>query len=70
MQEEKKAREAEAKKRRLEEAEKKRQAMQQALQRNKVQEPVTPNFVIQKRGDDGLLHPVLEKVCFARFEMV
>ena len=41
--------------------------MQEALQR-KVQEPVTPNFVIQKRGDDGALHPVLEKVCTIGFE--
>ncbi|XP_035229268.1 troponin T-like [Stegodyphus dumicola] len=59
--EEKKAREAEAKKKRLEEAERKRQAMQEALQRNKIQEPVTPNFVITKRNEDGSLHPALEK---------
>lgn len=59
--EEKKAREAEAKKKRLEEAEKKRQAMQEALQRNKVPESVTPNFVINKRGEDGSMHPALDK---------
>lgn len=62
IQEEKKAREAEAKKKRLEEAEQKRKAMQEALQRNKVQEPVIPNFVITKRGEDGTMHPALEKV--------
>jgi len=60
--EEKKAREAEAKKKRLEEAERKRQAMQEALQKNKLQEPVTPNFVINKRNEDGSLHPALDKL--------
>ncbi|GIY46496.1 troponin T, skeletal muscle [Caerostris extrusa] len=56
-----KAREAEAKKKRLEEAEKKRQAMQDALQRNKIQEPVTPNFVITKRNEDGSVVPGIDK---------
>nr|XP_042900389.1 troponin T isoform X4 [Parasteatoda tepidariorum] len=51
--EEKKSKEAEAKKKRLEEAEKKRQAMQAALQKNKLPENVTPNFVITKRNEDG-----------------
>ncbi|GFY09480.1 troponin T [Trichonephila clavipes] len=59
--EEKKAREAEAKKKRLEEAEKKRQAMQDALQRNKIQEPVTPNFIITKRNEDGSVVPGIDK---------
>ncbi|XP_076310677.1 uncharacterized protein LOC143225342 isoform X2 [Tachypleus tridentatus] len=52
--EEKKQREAEAKRKRLEEAEKKRQAMQEAMQRQKIQEPVKRNFVIQKKeGEVG-----------------
>lgn len=52
--EEKKQREAEAKRKRLEEAEKKRQAMQEAMQRQKIQEPVKRNFVIQKKeGEMG-----------------
>ncbi|CAL1267136.1 unnamed protein product [Larinioides sclopetarius] len=59
--EEKKAREAEAKKKRLEEAEKKRQAMQDALQPKKFQEPVTPNFIITKRAEDGSVVPGIDK---------
>lgn len=63
--EEKKARDAEAKRKRLEEAERKRQAMQEALQK-KAKEPVTPNYVITRRNEDGttgttLMHTMLDK---------
>lgn len=51
-QEEKKAKEVEAKRKRLEDAERKRQAMQEAKEKAKM-EPVKPNFVISKRDDGG-----------------
>lgn len=46
-QEDKRNREAEAKRKRLEEAERKRQAMMQAMQKQK--ESVKPNYVITKK---------------------
>jgi len=47
VKEEKKNREAEAKRKRLEEAERKRQAMMQAMQKQK--ESVKPNYVISRK---------------------
>lgn len=44
-------RDADDKKRRLEEAERKREAMQAAKEKQKMMSK--PNFVIQKRGDEG-----------------
>ncbi len=52
-QEEKKARDADAKRKRLEDAEKKRAAMQAAMNKESTKAPVERNFVIQKRTDGG-----------------
>ncbi|XP_013786389.1 troponin T-like [Limulus polyphemus] len=56
LKEEKKQREAEAKRKRLEEAEKKRQAMADAMQKQKLQEPVKRNFIIQKKEGASVTH--------------
>lgn len=54
LKEEKKARDAEAKRKRLEEAEKKRAAMQAAMNKQQNAENAGQrNFVIQKRSDGG-----------------
>lgn len=61
-QEEKKAREAEAKRKRLEEAEKKRQAMMEAMEKQK--QVAKPNFVISKKDAAPQAAPSFDKVCF------
>ena len=65
LQEEKKQRDAEAKRKRLEEAERKRQAMLEAQQ--KANAPVKANFVISKKDPAQLQQaagPALDKVSY------
>ena len=53
IQEYKKERDAEAKRKRLEDAERKRAAMQAAMNKQDQRQTVQPKFVIQKRSDGG-----------------
>lgn len=61
LQEEKKQREAEAKRKRLEEAERKRQAMMEAMEKQK--QVAKPNFVISKKDAAPQAAPSFDKVC-------
>lgn len=70
IQEEKKAREAEAKRKRLEDAEKKRVAMMEAMEKQKAA-AARPNFVIAKKdaAPPSALMDKFSNVAFARSEM-